>query len=287
MGPGCRTLHISNSTASVSELPAQRCVAPAGNDSVAKATNHGTLAGPHIQPEASPPLEPNPHIKREPAPEPDSADQSAARGSLSAQQSVHSQQQQSPLQQQQPQQATAVQWVETDDLGVSKRQVAALPNNALPNGVLPYAQGSSQQPPTGLQEPQGGIEQQQGSLQQPQGNMHQLPCVAQAPQGSMQQPEGEVHGAEGSGGSRAEGQSEHQLSTEQADLSRCSEQLIKQQDALDADQVHLPFLLGPKRRSGVECCFMILFASSGISQGGRFGTLIKSQAGLLVFWEPC
>ena len=232
---------------------------PAGNDSVAKATDHGTLAAPHTQPEASPPPELNPHIKPEPAPEQDSAEQSAARGSLSPQQSVHSQQQQqgqlqqqqqhSPLQQQQQQQAAAMQWVETDDLGVSKRQVAAVLKSALPNGILPHAEGSSQQPPTGPQQPQGSMEQHQGSLQQPQGNMHLLQGVSQAPQGSMQQPEGGVHGAEGSGDIRAEGRSERQLSAEQAGPSGRSEQLIKQQ-VLDADQVHSATWIGPKQDCG-------------------------------------
>ena len=162
-----------------------------------------------------------------------------------------------------------MQWVETDDLGVSKRQVAAVSKNALPNGILPHAKGSSQQPPTGPQQPQGSMEQQQGSLQQPQGNMHQPQGVPQAPQGGLQQHEGGVHGAEGSGDIRAEGRSEHQLSAEQANPSGRSEQLVKQQ-VLDADQVFSPTWIGPKQGSCVERCDTTLFVvTSEVSQADR------------------
>ena len=209
---------------------------PAGNDSIAKATNQASLAGPPL-PEASPPPDTDPPMKPEAASDPDSADRSAASVSLSPHQNPSEvpPQQQS---QQQLHQAAAAQWVETDDLGLSKRQVASLPKHAMPNGVLPTAQGSmqhlqgsSQQPLSGHQQPQGSMEQPQGSTHAPQGRMQQL-------QGRLQQPVGGVHGAEGGADMMmAESQSDPQLKADEAGPIRQFEELVKQ-EAPEAAQVH-------------------------------------------------
>ena len=216
----------------------------AGSDSIAKATEQASLA---VLPEASPPPEGDPQTKSEAAPDPaDSADRSAASASLSPEQdaSQHAQQQQSPQQQ-----TAAAQWVETDDLGVSKRQVATVTKHALPNGVMPQSPGSSQQPQGrngqlqgGSQLPQGSIQQALAGSQQPQGSMEQLQGASQAPQGSiqepqgrMQQPEGGMHGA----ALMAEVKSESDglpLSSEQAAQSGHSGSLFKH-ELPDTDQV--------------------------------------------------
>lgn len=193
------------------------CLFPAGSDSIAKATNQASSA---VLTEASPPPDADPHAKAEPASDPtDSADQSAASASLSPEQNAtqHGQQQQSPQQQQT---GAAAQWVETDDLGVSKRQVATITKHAMPNGVLPQSHGSMQ-----------------GGSQQPQGNSQQPPADSQQPHGRMQQPEGGVHGAE-SGSDMAEVKAEGlPLGAEQAGPSEQPDVLVKH-ELPDADQVH-------------------------------------------------
>ena len=95
------------------------------------------------------------------------------------------------------QQPAAMQWVETDDLGDSKRQVPAIPKPSMPNGGSNQLQSGLQQPQGGSQQPQGSLQPPPGTLRQPQGSLHQPPGNLQQPQGSdltahaaLQQPQG-------------------------------------------------------------------------------------------------
>ncbi|KAL3155881.1 hypothetical protein ABBQ32_012881 [Trebouxia sp. C0010 RCD-2024] len=223
---------------------------PRGSDSIAKATEQASLAA---LPEASQPPQGDPHTKCEATLDPaDSTDRSAASASISPKQSAsqHAQQQQSPQQQQQ--QTVAAQWVETDDLGISKRQVVSVTKHALPNGIMPQSHSSMQQPQDGSQQPQSRMEQLQGGVQQPQGSTQQPPAglqqsqgsmlqggshapqgSTQEPQGRMQQPEGGMHGGAHMAKVKSEGLP---LSAKQAAQSGQPDSLVKH-ELSDADQM--------------------------------------------------
>ena len=89
------------------------------------------------------------------------------------------------------QQPAAMQWVETDDLRDSKRQVPASPRPSMPNGALNQLQ-------SGLQHPQGSLQQLPSSLQQPQGSLQPLPSSLKQPQGSLHHPPGNLQQPQGS-----------------------------------------------------------------------------------------
>ena len=159
-------------------------------------------------PEGPPPLSADHQVKTDPGSDPESADRNHST-SPSPQQGTL---QQSQLQQQQ--QPAAMQWVETDDLGGSKRQLPADTEQTMPNGVLQHPQGITQQP-------QGNSDQPQGSVQQPQGSMQQ-------PQGMLQQPQGILQRVGGSF-QVAEGRSDSQAIAEQAGSSDQSGAFVKQE----------------------------------------------------------
>ncbi len=83
-----------------------------------------------------------------------------------------------------------MQWVETDDLGDSKRQVPAIPRPSMPNGALNQSLSNLQHPQGSLQQLQSGMQQPQGSLQQPSGNMLQPQGNDLTAQADLQQPQG-------------------------------------------------------------------------------------------------
>ena len=190
-----------------------------GNDSIAKATNQARLPVQDALPEASPPLPADDHVKTDPGSDPDSADRKV---------SPSPSPQQDTLQQSQLQQPAAMQWVETDDLGASKRNLPADGKQTMPNGVLQQPQGSMQQPPGSAQQPQGSMQQPQRSAQQPQGSVQQPQGSMQQSQGMLQQPQGIVQRVRGSS-QAAEGQSDLQGVAEQANPSNQSGALVKQE----------------------------------------------------------
>ena len=75
-------------------------------------------------------------------------------------------------------QPTAMQWSETDDLGVSTLQ-SDRQKCQLQSGHLHQQQGNLQQPQGTLQQPQGSSQQPQGGLQQPQGSSQRPPGLVQ------------------------------------------------------------------------------------------------------------
>ena len=163
----------------------------AGTDSIAKAVTQPSLPASDALPQPSPSPSPDPTADVKPDTDADTEDRLASHASAGPSGSAS-------------QQPAAMQWVETDDLGDSKRQVPAIPRPSLPNGALnqlqsglQQPQGSSQQPQGVLQQPQGSLQPPPGSLQQPQGSLHQPPGNLQQPQGSdltaqasLQQPQG-------------------------------------------------------------------------------------------------
>ncbi|DBA80639.1 TPA: hypothetical protein ACH3X1_007887 [Trebouxia sp. C0004] len=164
---------------------------PRGTDSIAKATTQPSLPASDVLPQPSPSPSPDPTAAVKPNIDADTEDRLASHASAGPSHPVS-------------QPPAAMQWVETDDLGDSKRQVPAIPRPSMPNGALnqlqsglQHPQGSLQQLPGGLQQPQDSLQPLPGSLQQPQGSLHYPPGNLQQPQRSdlvaqaaLQQPQG-------------------------------------------------------------------------------------------------
>ncbi len=151
----------------------------AGTDSIAKAVTQPSLPAsdvlPQPSPSPSPSLDPTAAVK--PDTDADTEDRLASHASAGPSHPVS-------------QLPAAMQWVETDDLGDSKRQVPAIPRPSMPNGALNQPQSGLQQLPGGLQQPQGSLHHPSGNLQQPQGSDLTAQAALQQPQGRYSMTQG-------------------------------------------------------------------------------------------------
>jgi len=122
--------------------------AHAGTESIAKATTQPSLPTSEVLPHPSPSPEPTADVK--PETDAETIDRIASHASAGPSHQQH-------------QQPVPLQWVETDDLGDSKRQLPQLPKPQMPNGVLHEPQGGSERPQGRLHQPQGGSKQPEDS----------------------------------------------------------------------------------------------------------------------------
>lgn len=148
----------------------------AGTDSIAKAITQPSLPASDALPQPSPSPDPTAAVK--PDTDADTDDRLASHASAGPSGPAS-------------QQPAAMQWVETDDLGDSKRQVPAISRPFMPNGALSQLQ-------SGLQHPQGTSQQLLGSSQQPQGSLQLLPGSSEQPQGNLHQQSGNLQQPHGS-----------------------------------------------------------------------------------------
>ncbi|DBA68705.1 TPA: hypothetical protein ACH3X2_013498 [Trebouxia sp. C0005] len=149
---------------------------PRGTDSIAKAITQPSLPASDALPQPSPSPDPTAAVK--PDTDADTDDRLASHASAGPSGPAS-------------QQPAAMQWVETDDLGDSKRQVPAISRPFMPNGALSQLQ-------SGLQHPQGTAQQLLGSSQQPQGSLQPLPGSSEQPQGNLHQQSGNLQQPHGS-----------------------------------------------------------------------------------------